>query len=326
MVKLAWRQLKQPFQESISRYDLIPFAPYCLFLSAVLSSQYYLNFAFAGSMSGIALVVICYELRTQVKEEREESSDSTQNTSQKASKPKDSASKDGVKKHGDVRNGDHERNNFFVLFYAIYVIIAGLSFTNGIEKFVGTSIFTNTNSFSDLPTFLVDPSTSLLVSFLALTILFYNCGLLFLSKEGFRYLTAGTGVKRKKEILFFNVIILFAEAIILYFIGDSVTTPQHFVLWVAVLMSVDILWTIIQRFAFLRKEKGWEAKVPFEWIHLDALVFVFLWFMLDSLQTSSQSSLPELLLLLMIVLCSRTVADYWAMWNRVWNKFPVPSS
>lgn len=288
----------------LKKYDIIPFIPYFLFLPAFMENDYSVYFAFSASILGIATVLVCYVIRPERKNHEKD-------------------------EHSHKGSGG---GKFFLIFGAIYVIIAGVAFTHGIDTFLmNNDIFTSTQDASDLINFIQNNQTILFYSFFAVAILFFHCGLLFLSIEGIRYLTAGedsTGKKNKgNEIIFCNVILLFAEAIILYFIADSVQSISRFALWVMVLMSIDIFWTILQRFVFIKKQGKWEDEVPFEWIHLDLLTFGFLWFLLLAFHSDSHKISDAVYYwFLLSVLLSSTAVNYTAMWRRIWSKIRIEST
>ncbi len=310
----------------LNKYDIIPFIPYSLFLPALIEKDYSVYFAFLASMLGIVTVLMCYVIRPE------------RGNNKKDEQPKTRPKVLRVFQY--LADSLHEKDEqpktrpkvekFFLIFGAIYVIIAGVAFTHGIDTFLlDNKSFTTTQNASDLVNFIQDNKTILFYSFFAVAILFFHCGLLFLSIEGIRYLTAGedtAGNKNKgNEIIFCNVILLFAEAVILYFIADSVRSISRFSLWVMVLMSVDIFWTILQRFVFIKKHGDWEKEVPFEWIHLDLLTLGFLWFLLLAFQSDKISD-AKYYWLLLSVLFSSTAVNYIAMWRRIWSKIRIESA
>jgi hypothetical protein len=332
---------------NLSRYDLVPFIPYCLFLPALRYDSSSVYFGFTASIIGILLVLICYFIRSNRIEQKE----ITVETQHHAEKKINEMIQDGIgstkieqmkfkignstqtfgkpeikeirQKFLDKEKGDSDKRGTkgFLIFNAVYVIIAGLAITNGIDNFMGVSQYISGTGVLDLIKFTTDKNTMVLYSFLAVATLFYNCGILFLSKEGFEYLTTDTKKEHITLIIFFNVIIIFAEGVILYFISHNTNSIASFALWLVPLMSVDAVWTYLQRFMFLSSDKPWKKRVPFEWIHLDLLVLGFLWFFLIALHSDSTKIPDHLYLLLLIVLVLRTVVDYIVVWTRVWSRF-----
>ena len=334
----------------LNKYDIIPFIPYSLFLPALIEKDYSVYFAFLASMLGIVTVLMCYVIRPERGNNKKDEQPKTRpkvlrvfqyladRLHKKDEQPKTRPKVLRVFQY--LADSLHEKDEqpktrpkvekFFLIFGAIYVIIAGVAFTHGIDTFLlDNKSFTTTQNASDLVNFIQDNKTILFYSFFAVAILFFHCGLLFLSIEGIRYLTAGedtAGNKNKgNEIIFCNVILLFAEAVILYFIADSVRSISRFSLWVMVLMSVDIFWTILQRFVFIKKHGDWEKEVPFEWIHLDLLTLGFLWFLLLAFQSDKISD-AKYYWLLLSVLFSSTAVNYIAMWRRIWSKIRIESA
>lgn len=211
-----------------------------------------------------------------------------------------------------------QARNIMLIFSGLYVIIGGVAITHGFDTFLSSSDdFKTTHTFWALSNFLDSNETIRFLSFLSLAILYYHCGLIYLSNDAIGALTRHQNKSRSEQIIFANVIMIFAESIILYFIADSIQDLNRFILWVGVLMSIDIVWISVQRFVFKEKGTLWKNEIPFEWLHFSLLI---LFFMIILLQFSD---IPEASWLLLVILGSRTIIDYLVNWGRVWGRFKV---
>jgi hypothetical protein len=345
----------------ITRWDLIPFITYVLFLPALQNKENSVWFGFAASMITMVVILICDGFRRKKKDENIKYCDSPEKNITSSEKTKireiihkydtnaeidfssddeveimvDKKSKlakkgmdDEVKKYLEKkfditvdmtikgRSGGMQAKNIMLIFSGLYVIIGGVAITHGFDTFLGSSDdFKTTHTFWALSHFLSSPETILFLSFISLAILYYHCGLIYLSNDAIGALTRHQNKSRSEQIIFANVIMIFAESIILYFIADSIQDFSRFIIWVGVLMSIDIVWISVQRFAFKEKGTLWKNEIPFEWLHFSLII---LFFMIILVQISATSDASWLLL---VVLGTRTIIDYLVNWGRVWGRF-----
>jgi hypothetical protein len=194
------------------------------------------------------------------------------------------------------------RITFF--FGLLYIVVAGLAITEGLSQFIDSSL--DKILLVQLSNIEVFNSLALLVSFFAVAVLFFHGGITFLATPAANTLTKESGVA-----ILGIFIVLFTEAIIIFFMGSNVNSTSDVLKLLAALMIIDISFNLIYTRAFPRL-------VFFQWFYLDLFTVIFVIVCLDS---GVDSLITPALLLLITVF--RTVIDYKTLWKHFYGKYPL---
>ena len=283
------------------KWDMLPFFTYPLFL-LVLVFGFFVEMGLFAAITGITVTGIC-KLREDKVGKKKITIERTDEEKQKIS---------------------NLRRKYAILA-TLYGLIAALALTTSLDSFA--SLFTDegcidpqteteiicfdkTETLEKLPFLLASNPMLLLVSFFAVGILYYHCGIAFFATEA-----ADLIVDKKKVGVLISSFLLFLEGLILYFAAYSIDSVLQLSLWIAVLMAVDIVWVLINR----RKN----IDILFQWIHFGSIVLLFLVTFLLSASIGNHEVNEFDYVAVLIVLVLRTVMDYKVGWN-FWSKLTLP--
>jgi hypothetical protein len=200
----------------------------------------------------------------------------------------------------------------FTYFFAmIYLIVAGFAVTNSLETYsenekLDKILAKNIMDQEDLQNVLI------LISFIVTAVPFFHSGLTFLATDASEYLTRGHG-----RLVFPNFVILFFDAILIFFMAGSIDNLDSFVKITIALMVTDICWVI----SYIRNREV----VFIEWLHYNFLTTLFLiLFLIIGLPNHTPSVYSFLFHgLIFIILLTRTICDYKFGWKRLYFKHPL---
>ncbi len=209
----------------------------------------------------------------------------------------------------------------FVIFSAVFGIIAAFAITEILSAVIAndaaiTPNFSDTHSLGDLVKFLWHEQVILVISFFPIGILFYHCGIVFLSTEAAELIA----ISRKKTTVFFSSLILFLEGIVLLLVSHSSSSLSQFSLWIFILMALDISWVLFNLRA------GFAPL--FQWLHFDgAMLFFALTIILlpEYKMDNTGSQIANVIWYVLIVFTVRTFYDYHSGW-KFWTKFLTPNT
>lgn len=217
----------------------------------------------------------------------------------------------------------------FTIFSAVFGIIAALSITDILTALMTSStsnisvFFSNIHSLDDLSLFLQNEQIVLTISFFPIGILFYHCGIVFLTTE------ARERIEEHKIIGFFSSLIIFVEGIILLFVAHSSLYASQFALWMFILMALDVFWVSINITA--------KGTPTFQWLHLDSAMLLFTLTIIslpitsidtgcipigntDCSKVPLDNHVDLVYWFILAVFTLRTIYDYNAGW-KFWTKF-----
>ncbi|MBM3910126.1 MAG: hypothetical protein FJ356_00580 [Thaumarchaeota archaeon] len=241
-------------QSPVTKWDKIPFFTYPLFL-LVLIPNFSVEMGLFAAIVGITVTSVC-KLREDKVVKKKIARVRTDEEKQKIA---------SIKRQ-------------YAILATLYGLIAALALTTSLDSFATlftdegcidpqteTEIicFDKTETLEQLPFLLASNPMLLLVSFFAVGILYYHCGIAFFATEA-----ADLVADKKKMGVLISSFLLFLEGLILYFAAYSIDSVLQFSLWIAVLMAVDITWVLIN----IRKK----IDVLFQWIHFGSIVLLFL--------------------------------------------------
>lgn len=285
----------------VTKWDKIPFFTYPLFL-LVLIPNFSVEMGLFAAIAGITVTSIC-KLREDKVVKKKIARVRTDEEKQKIA---------SIKRQ-------------YAILATLYGLIAALALTTSLDSFATlftdegcidpqteTEIicFDKTETLEQLPFLLASNPMLLLVSFFAVGILYYHCGIAFFATEA-----ADLVADKKKMGVLISSFLLFLEGLILYFAAYSIDSVLQFSLWIAVLMAVDITWVLIN----IRKK----IDVLFQWIHFGSIVLLFLVIFLLSASIGNHQVNEFDYVAVLIVLLLRTVMDYKVGWN-FWSKITLP--
>jgi hypothetical protein len=113
----------------------------------------------------------------------------------------------------------------------------------------------------------------------------------------------------KARRVFPDFIVLFLEAVIVYYIAKDLASLQVFMRLIMTLMAVDIGWVLY----LYSISKG--RSVYFEWVHFNAMIFLVL--VLVSLNGHGVQAYA----IVFIVLVSGTICDYAFAWKEFYSVY-----
>jgi hypothetical protein len=188
------------------------------------------------------------------------------------------------------------------IFGMVYLFVAAFALTEAIETYGEKRLpqILSDNSMED------DDITAILVviAFLVTAIAFFHAGITFLATDASEYLTRG-----KPLLLLPNFVVLFFEAVIIFFMAANVDNILNFLKLTIALLMTDIIWILF----YIRHKDV----VFVEWLHYNSLTVLFLILVLPF------ADLSLTFIFMFIILTSRTVCDYIFGWKRLYFKHPV---
>lgn len=201
-----------------------------------------------------------------------------------------------------------------MIFSAVFAVIASLAMTEILYDLMDPTnertmwdALSGNNEFERFYSFLVYPKFILTASFFSIGVLFYQCGIVFLSTEASEYVSKNSN----KLAVFFSSLVLFIEGIILVFAAYSTDSVTMFAFWIFMLMVVDIGWI------FLNLLKHIDALV--QWLHFDFAILLFTMIVVLLLANVEEAPITVFWYTL-ILFTTRTLYDYGAAW-KFWTKF-----
>lgn len=209
---------------------------------------------------------------------------------------------------------DKKANMPFVIFASVFAIIASIAMTEILYDLMDPTnektmwdMLAGKNEFERFSNFLIHPKFILTASFFSVGVLFYQCGIVFLSTEASEYVSKNS----RKITVFFSSLVLFIEGIVLVFVAYSTDSVTMFAFWIFMLMAIDMGWI------FLNLLKHIDALV--QWLHFDFATLLFT--MIVVLLLSDKIEKPiDVYWYILILFTARTLYDYGAAW-KFWTKF-----
>jgi len=192
---------------------------------------------------------------------------------------------------------DIRGDNPIIILGTIYGIVAGLAITQALTDY----------DVKGVPISM----TFLLIGFFSIAVTFYHGAAVFLSVAAAELLQ-----KEDRRKLFYNFIFLFAEAILLFFISESLGDIDQFAKMFIALLIVDVVWSIIHQISYTPNDKE-NPHSSVEWIHLDFLMIGFL-IMFMIFHPLHQFDELYINLIFLIALLGRTIVDYIVGWRLVY--------
>ena len=236
--------------KSFTRYDSFPLLSFVIYVIsgwlAYNGNMWSIALGVVGSALGIILIQIAHNKKIKKLEIN------------------DIKKKPNEKKSANSSTHSKELRSIFLLVGALYAIIAGLAIAQPIinfaelnctpenDKNIPEVCLHDIKSLSQLPLLLTSNQMLLIYTFFIEGTLMFHCGMIFLTSKAAEF-AADNNVKTG----FINSIIIFVEAIILFFAATSTDSIQRFLLWIILLTSLDIGWCL---FNFLNVEKDKESK------------------------------------------------------------------
>lgn len=220
--------------------------------------------------------------------------------------------RESVEEDVPKEKGDKTSSGQLLIFAAVYAIIGGLAITQALLVFSNPDqnqqiIYAhNFGGFIDL---ISSKPAFLIASFFSIAILFIHCGIVFLSTDARKIISAGN-----KAGFFISSLLVFLEGVVVFYASNTIDNILNFSFWIFLLMLIDIIWV------FINIAKS--IDVVFQWLHLDSIMLFFLLAILIVYQSVPQIMI-EVYAYVLIIFLARTIADYKMGWKSVWGKFDV---
>lgn len=217
----------------------------------------------------------------------------------------------------------HSGNAHFRIFAAVFGLIAAVAITDSLSTFDSekdcidisgtmTKCLEFPANYDDMQKIFPSAQLLIIISFFSMGIIFYQCGIMFLSTEAANYVATGNKVGT-----FVSSLIIFLEGIVLFVAAISIGNTLQYAFWIAALMILDLVWVLVNLFK--------EIDILFQWLHFD---FIMLIFLLIIMLSPSKGTIEVFGVALeywaiLAVFVARTVFDYIVGWE-YWSKF-VPT-
>lgn len=205
-------------------------------------------------------------------------------------------------------------NSQFLIFATLYAVVGAIAITQAITVFSDPQHNEYINSVYNWKGFLglsLSNQAFVIASFFTVAVLFIHCGIVFFSTDASKLIGVGNKVG-----VFISSVLLFLEAVVLFYAANSIDNILNFSLWIFMLMVIDIAWVLVN----IAKK----IEVLFQWLHLDSSMLFFLLMILMIYGMKDATVLPkEIYEYVLVIFLIRTVADYKMGWRSVWGKFDV---
>lgn len=300
----------------VTKWDKIPFLSCLGFLVVFLAPQHSVVIAYIVAIIGLAVAYYCKLF------EEKENSDKKKDEDKKHDEKRQTIKKkiEDLEKESEKESEKNERISGengktikakgvqFRIFAAVFGFIAAWAIVAPVE-----GIVKEVTGIEGLPKFLISEQVILISSFFAIGILFYHGGILVLSSELAPLIEEGN-----KMAAFVSSLIIFFEGIVLFMAAKSTHDIAQFSLWIFVLLAFDIIWLLINIYT--------RIDVTFQWLHLNTIMLLFLWFgLLSPYKQDSSIALAGIdfsYWALLIVFLLRSAIDYKIGW-KYWTKIPL---
>lgn len=214
--------------------------------------------------------------------------------------------------NSDKKDDKPEADSNLLIFAAIYAVIAGLAITSALEAFIDpdqnlyVQYAHNLNGFIDL---LSSNPSFVIASFFPIAIMFIHCGIIFLLSESVPILSKGN-----RRVFFFSALLIFLEAISLYYAGTSINNILNYSFWILVLSIIHVVWILIIW------SKGIDAEP--QWLSLNLVLVFFTLTILLTFPSITQIE-KEVYAYVLIIFLAIVVTYYKVAWRTFWAKYDV---
>jgi hypothetical protein len=164
----------------------------------------------------------------------------------------------------------------------------------------------NLNGFIDL---LSSNPSFVIASFFPIAIMFIHCGIIFLLSESVPILSKGN-----RRVFFFSALLIFLEAVAMYYAGTSINNVLNYSFWILVLSIIHVVWILIIW------SKGIDAEP--QWLSLNLVLVFFTLTILLAFPSITQIE-TEVYAYVLIIFLAVVITYYKVAWRTFWTKYDV---